>query len=484
MSSLPVRSSSQRWSRVQLLKHPWWRSLTLLVLLALSVAICLLVMGTTPRGDVLTLTFMQMWMIGFLSYFAGCTFVLMTKPSDGHWLWVETGIILVGALILRAILVPLPPVSGLSRDSWRYVWDARVTLLGHSPYVLAPGNPLYLQLRDFIYTNMRFRNVPTIYLPVAQGVFALSYLLAPSNLFALKGLFFVCDMVTCGALTWLLARKGLDPRRVILYGWCPLPIIEYALQGHVDPLTIMLTCLSVLCAYSTRHGARVLTGVLIGLATLTKIYPIVLLVAIPHRRDWALLVACVVTMLLGYLPFLILGHGQVLGFLPTYILEQGWNAGVIQYLVSWNGSQFGLPLDSIILLECAVDLVLLSAVGIIVRVLRLRDYISMEASTLLLISTVFAISSHVFPWYVSALLPWISLLIRPLWIDNRPSGKGLAIAMAWYFTVVVLLGYVLNNPSGWHTYYVIAYGTVMVGLLAAAAIAVMNRRAVTKTGIA
>ena len=252
MSSLPVLSSSQRWSPVQLLKHPWWRSLTLLILLALSVAICLLVMGTTPQGDVLTLTFMQMWMIGFLSYFVGCALVLVTKPSDGHWLWVETGIILVGAFILRAILVPLPPVSGLSRDSWRYIWDARVTLLGHSPYVLAPGNPLYLQLRNFIYTHMRFRNVPTIYLPVAQGVFALSYLLAPSNLFALKGLFVVYDMVTCGALTWLLARKGLDPRRVILYGWCPLPIIEYALQGHVDLLTIMLTFLSVLCAYSTR----------------------------------------------------------------------------------------------------------------------------------------------------------------------------------------------------------------------------------------
>jgi hypothetical protein len=48
----------------------------------------------------------------------------------------------------------------------------------------------------------------------------------------------------------------------------------------------------------------------------------------------------------------------------------------------------------------------------------------------------------------------------------------------------VLLGYVLNNPSGWHTYYVIAYGMVMIGLLAVAAIAVMNARTATKTGIA
>jgi hypothetical protein len=87
MSSLSVSSSSQGWSRVQLLKHPWWRSLTLLVLLAFSVAICLLVMSTTPQGDALTLTFMHMWMIGFLPYVVGCTCVLITKPAGGHWLF-------------------------------------------------------------------------------------------------------------------------------------------------------------------------------------------------------------------------------------------------------------------------------------------------------------------------------------------------------------------------------------------------------------
>src|SRR5713226_1726772 len=31
------------------------------------------------------------------------------------------------------------------------------------------------------------------------------------------------------------------------------------------------------------------------------------------------------TILVGYLPFLIMGHRQVLGFLPTYINEQGDN---------------------------------------------------------------------------------------------------------------------------------------------------------------
>lgn len=477
MSTPTVSHSSNVWSSVQLIKHPWWRSLILLALLALSLTVCALVMETTPSDDVLTPSFVHMWMISFLPYFIGCAFVLATKPASGRWRWVEIGIILAGAFALRIILVPLPPVSALSRDSWRYVWDARVTLLGHSPYTLAPSNTFYIHLRDFIFTNMRFRNVPTIYLPVAQGVFALSYLISPSNLFALKGIFLLCDMVTCVALTWLLARKGLDPRRVIIYAWCPLPVIEYALQGHIDPLTIMLTFLAVLCAYTKWRGSRVLTGVLIGLATLTKIYPIILLMVIPRRRDWVVYASCLVTIFLGYLPFLIMGHGQVLGFLPAYIREQGGNAGVLQFVVVWIATKLGLVLDATILLECIVDLVLVGMAALVVWKLRLRNRISMEGATLLLISTVFAISSHVFPWYVPALLPWITLLVGPLWIDKRPSGKGLAIATAWYFTTVVLLNYTLNNPSGWNIYYATAYMMVVLGLAVAAAISLMRARA-------
>jgi len=116
---------------------------------------------------------------------------------------------LLGAFLLRGMLLPLPP--GLSHDSWRYLWDARVTLHGISPYVYAPGDKALAPLRDSIlYANSRFRNVPTIYPPGAQAVYLLSYLLAPANLFFLKGIFLVFDMVTCVALVVLLRRKGLE----------------------------------------------------------------------------------------------------------------------------------------------------------------------------------------------------------------------------------------------------------------------------------
>jgi Glycosyltransferase family 87 len=451
-------------------QSPWWRSLALSVLLSLSIALYLILIHVVPQGNDFT-PFLSVWMITFLPYIAACALILVTKPMMGGWRWAELAIIFAGAFVMRVMLLPLPPL--LSHDSWRYVWDARVTLHGYSPYVYAPGNPVLSSLTDkLIFNESRFRNVPTIYPPGAQAIFVLSYLLAPSNLFFLKGIFVGFDMVTCGALALLLMRKGLDPRRVVIYAWCPLPIVEFAIQGHLDAATITFTVLAVLSATSNRRGARALTGFLIGMAALTKIYPILLLVAVARRREWTLkqpllLLTCFATIIVGYLPFYVLGHGQVLGFFLTYAGENTTNSGVVPQVIYWLWKHFplGLQLSTIVFLEQSVDLVVLGIVALVIIVLRLRERISIEAAALALIGTTLAISPHIFPWYATALLPWVATLAGRLWIDKRPSGKGLATAMAWYFTCTVLVGY--WNSLDWRIYYALVYDVVLLGLAVA-----------------
>src|SRR5712692_1802826 len=166
-------------------RHPWWRILTLCLLCLLAVIIYILLIRAAPVSDNRIDPFLNVWMISFLPYFMACAFVLLTKPLAGHWRWIELGIILFGAFLLRAMLLSQPP--GLSHDSWRYLWDARVTLHGFSPYAYAPGDKTLAALQNSIlYTNSRFRNVPTIYPPGAQAIYLLSYLLAQANLYFLK----------------------------------------------------------------------------------------------------------------------------------------------------------------------------------------------------------------------------------------------------------------------------------------------------------
>ena len=454
-------------------RRSWWRATLLILLLLLSVALYVLLIRVAPVPDAVLVTpFLRVWMLCLVPYVLACLFVLLTKPTSGSWLWVELGIILVGALTFRVMLLPIPP--DLSHDSWRYLWDARVTLHGYSPYVYPPWDKAFLPFRDFIYNNSRFRNVPTIYPPGAQAVYLLSYLLAPSNLFFLKGIFIVFDMVTCGALALLLARRGLDSRRVVIYAWCPLPIVEFAIQGHMDVVTLMFMVLAVLCATYSWRGSRALTGFLIGMATLTKIYPIFLLVVILRRRDWSLLYTCFATIIVGYVPFLILGHGQVLGYLSTYSSEQGGNAGVVQLVTYSITHSYGFPLTTTITVERIVDLIIACGMSLVVLALRLMN-VGVEATILWLIGTILAISSHVFPWYTTVLLPWIAILIGPVWTRQGLNGKGLAVFMAWYFVAASLTGYFFKDTLDWHVYYWSVYDVVMAGL-GIALIVVMSRQ--------
>src|SRR5436190_10045853 len=105
-----------------------WRLPILCILLLVSFGFTFFLHMTASPVDTPAAFWIILWMVSFLPYLAASVLILATRPLEGRWRWVELGIILLGALILRFILLPLPP--NLSHDSWRYLWDARVTLHG------------------------------------------------------------------------------------------------------------------------------------------------------------------------------------------------------------------------------------------------------------------------------------------------------------------------------------------------------------------
>lgn len=442
-----------------------WRLAILGILVLVSFGFTLFLRITAPPIDTPVASWVVLWILSFLPYLAASVLILATKPLEGRWRWVELGIILLGGLVLRLILLPLAP--NLSHDSWRYLWDARITLHGYSPYVYAPNNAELVHLRNFIYDNSRFRNVPTLYPPMAQGVYLLSYLIAPDNLIVFKGILVLLEMITCGSLIVLLHSRGLDPSRCLIYVWCPLPIVEFAMQGHHEAITLALTTLALVSSLSSWRWNSISTGLLIALATLTNIYPILLmLVVLPRRnRVWIMtcLVTCGVTVILGYAPYIILGHGRAFGFFTTYVSEYSWNGGSVLLFTQWLNQY--LQLNGVVahILSYSIDLLLVSGVALAIWWQRQHERISMEAATLILIGTVFSVSTHVFPWYNPALLPWIVLLVGPVW--TRLGGinvKGLSTMMTWYFVCASISAYFITNNSYWPIYYLCVYDPLMI----------------------
>ncbi len=515
--SLEQTSNTAQAEKVALtVKYPWWRAAAPGALLLLALAFYPFLYKTAPPDTILDnylyQPFLRLWMVSFVPYFAACALVLATKPGQGRWRWIELSIILAGAFVLRALLLPLPP--GFSRDSWRYLWDARVTLHGFSPYVYQPlSYPLKPLVDTILFPRMRFRASPTIYPPGAQAVFLLSYLLGGSNLYFLKGIFLIFDMTTCGALVVLLKRRGIDPCRVLIYAWCPLPIIEFAIQGHVDVISLTFSILALLSFSNNSVRGRILTGFLLGMAALTKFYPILLLIVVVpdmlrdamkrsgasralvslaaslralarslrsiRGRDYGLLGVCLLTILLAYLPYYIMGHGQVLGYFTNYSNEQGENAGIVQLVMQWVSSANTWNRQALLARERLVSPLFIISVSLLVFVLRLRQRMSMAMAALLLFVAILAISPHVFPWYTPFLLMWIPLVIGPLWKGRKLIGSALAVSVVWYFVSISILQYFYTSGPrhyvpDWTTYYEIVYWPVAVILAIAAFIGVRN----------
>ncbi|GAC1357144.1 MAG: hypothetical protein NVS4B11_29150 [Ktedonobacteraceae bacterium] len=478
MSIIQASTTSHKKPSFTFMKRPLLRFMFLCFLLLVSVLLYLLLGSLAQPHDEYITPFLQTWMLCFLPYLGACTFVLLTPPSSGRWRAAELGIIVLAALLFRVLL--LPQVPWLSHDSWRYLWDARVILHGYSPYVYAPESPILKPLRDaLIYGNSGFLDVPTVYPPVAQGVYVLSYLLAPSNLFVLKAIFLGFDMLTCIGLALLLMQRGRDPRLVLLYAWCPLPIVEFAIEGHVDALTITFIVLTLLCATKrdTSVWWRVLLGVLIALATLTKIYPLLLLIVVTRRRDWAIPLACFATIAIAYIPFILLGHGQVFGFFSTYASEQRQNAGVVPLAIHWiTYSKLHLKDQLTILVQYAVDVLFVGPILILLLCLRLRERISMEMATLIVVGVVYAVSTHIFPWYTTTLLLFVPLLIGPLWTSKGLHGQNIAMAGVWYFVCTSLLAYFFRSTLDWTLYYIFVYGVTVCMLAVGIGYTISNYR--------
>jgi hypothetical protein len=205
-------------------------------------------------------------------------------------------VVLLGAVLLRALLVPLPPL--LSTDVHRFLWDGRVLAHGLNPYGVAPSDPRLDALGDEHRARVNHAELPTIYPPVAQLVFA-AVVKAGGGLTALKAVLAAADLLTALALFALLGPGRRH--HCVLHAWHPLVVSETALAGHADGLGMALMVLGVLAAVRGRH---VLSALLVAGAAGVKV---LLAVVGPLLRPAVSRLVLVLALAVMVLPFLAAG---------------------------------------------------------------------------------------------------------------------------------------------------------------------------------
>ncbi len=343
----------------------------------------------------------------------------MTPPLN-----LRAGLIFFFAILFRTLLLFSNPIQ--EDDFYRYLWDGKVVASGLNPYSIAPsavlrrqeGSDAYVQLLEsdqafsLILSRVNHPDVPTIYPPLAQGVFALAALVAPGSLVGLRLIFLTFDLGIWFLIVDLLRRLRLDPTWALVYAWSPLVIKETINSAHYDVVPIFFL---VLGAGLLLHGRWLYAHVSLAFAVLGKIYPLLLLPLFAWKTTaaygWKRAlsgVGVVVTLIgAGYMPFLAAGHSL-------------WQ-GTLTFAEQWQTNSLLFPLlhmlvgDRWIANVLVVGILIALSLALLYRK-NLQDDRSFLHGIFTLLGALFLLSPVGDPWYYVWLTPFLCILPLLSWI--------------------------------------------------------------------
>ena len=345
--------------------------------------------------------FVTLECVAGLIYF-GAVWLVRSGPVPPR----ATAMVLVLAAAMRVLPLAAPPF--LSSDLFRYVWDGRVQAHGINPYLYLPAAPQLEFLRDEeIYgSTNRSEEAPTIYPPMAQVIFA-AIGQVWSSVQMVKIVMAGFEAITIAAVLLLLRRAGLPGAGVLVYAWNPLPLWEYAGNGHIDAASIAFMSLAMLVASGRQRGWA---GAVLGLAILCKLLPAAVFPAFWRRWDWRTLAGTLAVIVALYAVYTVGAGWHVLGYLPGYASEEGLESGsgffflralaLLGPLPAWLTKAYLLT-AGLALLGSATHFMLKPALP---AEARPRILAIGGAAAVLSTATTIALSPH-YPWY----LGWLSL---------------------------------------------------------------------------
>jgi hypothetical protein len=270
----------------------------------------------------------------------------------GEWLFflaawrlsarIESGRLLAPIAVWSVVFLAFGFVARpvMEDDYFRYLWDGRQLATAGNPYAAPPATSFeradvperFQQILD----QINYPHVPTIYAPVCQFAFALSYGIAPGQLWPWKLMLVLVELALLGTVV-VIARRVTNPpggaetpeaRRVIqaalVVGWCPLAVFETGFNAHPDVLGIALLSAAWRCRLRDRELA---CGLCCGLAAASKIFalPIVPFLLWRSRKGWmgfAAALAC------AYAPFWLQGSAADFAGLVALASEWEFNSSI------------------------------------------------------------------------------------------------------------------------------------------------------------
>lgn len=326
------------------------------------------------------------------------------------------------AFLIRLSFINLSPIG--SDDVYRYMWDGKAQSHGVNPYRYSPDAP---QL-DYLHTPslpaaVNHPDMKTVYFPFSQWVFSSCYHLSGENIWGYKLILLVAELATLIGLLLLLRRLNIPMKFVLLYLLCPLSIIQFALDAHIDAVGLPLLVFGL---FAYLRGNKVLSYVLFALSISVKPVAVLILPILFLREKgiWKKAQVAIVPSIVVV--------GQ---FLP-YVFGSNPFEGLSRFAENWTFN--GVVFESLYLyfsdnqktrLACAI----LLCISLLLLYMRKKEPLDAFYFSVLLL---LIFSPVVHPWYVS----WLAVLLP---FARRWSG--IVYASVVSFTVYTIVNFKLHG---------------------------------------
>jgi hypothetical protein len=381
----------------------------------------------------------------------------------------RTFIVLVAfGLLFRALLFPAHQIQ--EDDIYRYLWDGKVFAHSVNPYAYAPAE--VQQYQEFkiaeperfqatydakeqqelerlhrlkwenrqaltILDRVNHPDVPTIYPPLAQFVFASVAKIKADSIGAMRLAFLIFDLITLGFIVLLLKTMGKNRNLCLIYFWSPLVIKETFNSTHLDIIGIALLTSSIYFLVGRRH---VLASAFLGLSVLGKLYPVILMPlylqqavhASPAatrgqiaRRLLTLVLVFTAVVILGYLPFASTGLKTFEG-LKTFSIYWQSNDSLFTLLEYFFGGILGVGAEGQTFLSQSLPTVAAKVTVLCVLVVSLAWFLLRPRAggdttegirpLFVMMALVFVLSPVQNPWYLCWLVPFLCVFPERAWI--------------------------------------------------------------------
>lgn len=332
-------------------------------------------------------------------------------------------LIVLFGLGFRGLFLFSTPI--LENDYHRYFWDGAVVASGMNPYEYSPeevmegeGTEKLKELKRLYGDTLERVNHPhvkTIYPPIAELFFAVSYKISPMGITAWRILLMVFDLVTLGLLLVSLKRLDIPRQYSVIYWWNPLLVKEIFNSLHMDVLAFPF----------------VLGAILLFLCEKKRLWALVLSFAVGIKLWPALLFGMFLKPLKEkrqtLLQIFIFAIAVLIIFLPMVVFKLDSTSGIVAYGKSWqnNSPFFTAVLSGWEFILEAFDIhpghaQAHSRIGLIAIFLLWKFYVAFVCGSLgfhrkalLIIGGVFLLAPAQFPWYYTWLLPFLCIAPSP-----------------------------------------------------------------------